>query len=342
MSRRALILGGSGQIGRAAAVQMADAGWAVTCAQRGRTAPPADFVEHGVACVPFDREAPGAVKALIGSGADAVIDIVAFTPAHARQLIEVRGEVGAFAVISSASVYCDTAGRTLDEAAERGFPLLPPAIGEDQPTVAPGPATYSTRKAALEQELLDAGLANLAILRPCAIYGSGCRSPREWWFLKRLLDGRRRAPLSRDGAQRFHTAYAGNIAELIRVAIEVGGTQVLNAADPAAPTVREIGGMIAGAYGWDWELVDAGDAKGGVGATPWSAAGDFIVDMSRAAALGYRPVATYRDAIGETCRALEAAAVGRDWREAFPGLAAYPNDLFDYEAEDRYFARRQG
>jgi hypothetical protein len=58
----------------------------------------------------------------------------------------VQCRVGALVVVSSASVYRDAAGRTLDEAAASGFPELPVPIPETQPTVEPGAATYSTRK----------------------------------------------------------------------------------------------------------------------------------------------------------------------------------------------------
>jgi hypothetical protein len=45
-------------------------------------------------------------------------------------------------------------GRTLYEARQNGFPEMPDPIPEIQPTVDPGPATYSTRKVALERGLL--------------------------------------------------------------------------------------------------------------------------------------------------------------------------------------------
>src|ERR671936_594471 len=49
----------------------------------------------------------------------------------------------------------DDAGRGFDTQGEPdGFPGYPVPIPETQPTVAPGEATYSTRKAALERELL--------------------------------------------------------------------------------------------------------------------------------------------------------------------------------------------
>jgi hypothetical protein len=50
-----------------------------------------------------------------------VIDTVAYTAAHGGQLLQVQGSVGAFVVISSASVYRDATGRTLDESRATGF-----------------------------------------------------------------------------------------------------------------------------------------------------------------------------------------------------------------------------
>ena len=105
--------------------------------------------------------------------------------------------------ISSASVYADDAGRTLDEAAETGFPQLPVPTLEPQRTVEPGPQTYSTRKAAMECALLEDDRLRATIMRPCAIYGPGAALAREWFFVKRALDavrrrhahGRTRAPL---------------------------------------------------------------------------------------------------------------------------------------------------
>ena len=64
-------------------------------------------------------------------------------------------------------------------------------IPETQRTVAPGDATYGTRKVALEQELLAAGdRLPTTLLRAGAIHGPHCRTPRELYFVKRALDGR--------------------------------------------------------------------------------------------------------------------------------------------------------
>jgi hypothetical protein len=48
--------------------------------------------------------------------------------------------------------------------------------------------------------------------------------------------------------------------------------------------------------------------------------------------LGYRPVATWTDAIGPQIDWLIEATHGRDWREVLPRGAQYLR--FDYEAED--------
>lgn len=326
MTRTALIVGGSGQIGQAIGRSLVATGWRVVSAQRHACEPIA-----GVEAVILDREAPGDLARAVGNGVDALIDTVAYDTNHARQLLEVQRNVGALVVISSASVYCDAEGRTLDEAQETGFPRLPEPIGEDQPTVAPGPATYSTRKVALEKMLLEEAASPVTIVRPCAIYGPASRHPREWFFVKRILDGRRAVPLAWGGLSRFQTSATANIAELVRVALQTPATQVLNAGDPEPPSVTQIGEAIAGVYGHEWRLVPFdGPPVGGVGVHPWCIPRPIVVDMTRAAELGYRPVTTYPQAVGEACRSAEAAV------KAGVALPDYILKLFDYAAEDAF------
>jgi len=335
MARKALIIGGSGQIGRATAKALLADGWAVTAGQKSPTGFPDDLRRAGVEVIHLDREEPGVLTRIVYGGFDAVIDTVAYDERHARQLLEVQGDVGAFVVISTGSVYADAQGRTLDEAATNGFPDYPVPIGEDQPRATPGPQTYSTRKVLMEDVLLNAATRPAIVLRPFAIYGPGSRHPREWWFVRRILDGRRRIPLAYAGESRFHQSATANIAELARVALQSPVTQALNAADPQALSVREIGEAIAKVYGVDLEfdLLDGPPAKG-VGATPWSGPRPLVADMSRALALGYRPVVTYADAVGEACRSAEAAA------KAGVEFPAYINAMFDYAAEDAVFSQR--
>jgi nucleoside-diphosphate-sugar epimerase len=224
MSRRAFILGGTGQIGRAVAGDLIEQGWRVTVAHRGTHPLPNDLSERGVEVVLIDREEPGGLARALRSGADALIDMIAFGLDHARQLIEVQDGVGTLVVILSSSVYCDALGKTLDEARQNGFPDLPVPIPETQRTVDPGPATYSTRKIAVERTLLDHAKTPVTVLRPGAIHGPGPRLPREWWFVKRILEGRKVIPLAYRGTSRFHTTSVANIAALTRV--DLAGPQV--------------------------------------------------------------------------------------------------------------------
>lgn len=98
----------------------------------------------------------------------------------------------------------------------------------------------------MERRLFDHARRPVTVLRPGAIHGPHSVHPREWWFVKRMLDGRGAIPLAYRGESRFHTSAVVNLAALVRRALEVPGTRILNAADPATPTVAEIAATIAG------------------------------------------------------------------------------------------------
>ena len=333
MGRSAIVLGGTGQIGRAVIDRLLAGGWTVTSV--ARAVPKAG--QAGVRYTACPRQDRQALRRVIGEGADALIDITAYDADDGRQLLDLGNDVGALVVISSASVYRDGRGRTLDEAATHGFPELPDPIPKDQPTVAPGPETYSTRKVALERVLLDHASCPVTVLRPCAIHGLGSRHPREWWFVKRMLDNRPLIPLAFAGRSRFHTTSTLNIAELVAAALERPGSRVLNIADPVAPTVAEIGATIGRAMSYQGRLIglEEGGFPKGVGRTPWSTPRPFVLDTRAARNLGYEPVADYAATAGAISADLIERAKGGDWREVFPILAAYPYDQFDYAAEDR-------
>jgi hypothetical protein len=140
----AFIVGRTGQIGRVTAACLIDCGWSVTLAHRGLCLPPSALIEDGAEVVGLDREEPGALELVLGAGADVLIDAVAYDQRHAGQLLDIQGMLGSLVVVSSSSVYRDPLGRTLDETAKTGFPEFPGPIREAEPTVEPGPATYSS------------------------------------------------------------------------------------------------------------------------------------------------------------------------------------------------------
>ncbi|MFD6279573.1 NAD-dependent epimerase/dehydratase family protein [Streptomyces sp. NPDC060209] len=337
------MLGATGQIGRAAVRALAEDDWEVTAASRGGGGD--GTWGDGVRTVALDREEEGALATALGGGCDVLVDMVAFGHAHTAQLTGLSDRVGSAVVISSGAVYEDGRGRSFDTQGEPdGFPEYPVPIPETQRTVAPGDATYGTRKVALEQELLAAGDSlPVTLLRAGAIHGEHCRTPRELYFVKRLLDGRRRRVLAYGGESRFHPVHVSNVAELIRLAALRPASRVLNAGDPQAPTVAEIGAAVDDVLGLETEtvLVPGAPPEGHVGETPWTGAHPVVYDMSAAEhELGYRPVTGYAESLPRTVAWLAAQVDGRDWRAAFPKMVSnYGEALFDYAAEDAWLDR---
>ncbi|MFE7566034.1 NAD-dependent epimerase/dehydratase family protein [Streptomyces sp. NPDC057539] len=337
------MIGATGQTGRVAVRALAEDGWEVRAASRGGGRD--ERWPRDVGAVRLDREDDAALAAVIGDGCDVVVDLVAFGRTHARQLTGLAGRIGSAVVISSGAVYEDDRGRGFDsQDGPEGGPRYPVPISETQRTVAPGEATYSTRKVLLERELLAAGdTLPVTLLRAGAIHGPYCRTPRELYFVKRLLDGRRRRVLAYGGRSRFHPVHVGNLAELIRLAAARPGSRVLNAADPGAPTVAEIGAAIDRVLDRETETVLVeGAPVDGVGDTPWTLEHPVVYDMAAAEReLGYRPVTDYAESLPGTVDWLTERLRGRDWTDAFPKMVQnYGRDgLFDYAAEDAWLAR---
>jgi len=288
--------------------------------------------------VALDRGEDGALA--VANGFDLMVDVIPFEAAHAEQLL--RLDVGAIVAISSASVYADEQGRTLDEAqGVDDFPEFPVPIPETQRLVEPGDETYSTKKTKLEAILLENDRVPAAIVRPCAIYGAGDRMAREWFFVKRALDRRPYVVLTNNGQGQFHTTASENIGELVRLIAAEPRTDVYNCGDPDPPRVIEIARTIGAAAGHPFEevLIAEPAARGEVGQTPWSTPKPLIVDMSKAEReLGYRPATTWAEALPRQVAWLIAATRDRDWREVLPRGAQYLQ--FDYEGEDALVAER--
>jgi nucleoside-diphosphate-sugar epimerase len=326
--RRAVLIGGSGMIGRAAARALAGDGWDVVAVSRSGNLPDG-LAELGVRALAADRDDDAQLRAALGAGADVVYDSVAMHRAHGEQLNGLAGLVGSLVVISTASVYADKNGLALD-GEEHDFPRFPVPIFETQRTAEPGGATYPTRKAELEQTLL-AGPLPATILRPCAIHGPGAKLPRELFFVQRAHDGRRRIALAWNGESRFHTTSVANLAELIRLAAAQPGDRVLNSGDPDPPSTLEICHAIGNALEYEFEpLLLPADEFG----NPWGVPRPLIVSMEAAEReLGYRPVTTYLEAVRETCVWLVGELErGRSWR------GTYLEESLDYAAEDAALA----
>ncbi|KRF30908.1 NAD(P)-dependent oxidoreductase [Yonghaparkia sp. Soil809] len=342
MSRHAVILGGTGQLGAASARTLLDDGWSVTIAHRGERPLPSGVLDSAETAI-LDRADADAVVDLC-RGADLVLDCLAFAPADAAIHGRLVGDVGSVVVISTASVYRGENGTWLDVATgEEDFPVLPVPVTEEHATVESDDEGYSARKAALERALLAIDGLPVTILRPGAIHGPHSPALREWFFIKRALDGRERIPLAHRGESRFSTSASVNVAELVRLAGERPGRRVLNAVDDPAPTVLEIGQAVLAHLGRSAEFVLLDGAPvDGVGGHPWAVPRPVVLSMEAARdELDYEPVGSHRATIGSAVDWMLDAVRDADWRERFPALATRygASGWFDYDAEDRLLAR---
>ena len=329
--RRAFIIGGSGQIGHAATNRLVDNGWNVIVASR--SLPKNPIRKDNVEYVQVDRRDTQALKNSFSGPIDFLLDCLSFDITDATQLVKLSSQVGHICVISSTSVYKDKNGRTLDEAFINGFPELPVPIKTTQPTVESGPGTYSTKKIAMENHLQIHASCSLNILRPSAIYGPLSKHAREWFFVKRLLEGRKKIPLAYNAESKFHTTSVENLAAAILSAANGHLPTITNVVDPTAPSVREIGESIMLSLGIEAEIIGLPGAEfpPKYGRSPWAISKPFICELSQA----YQSIGTYQELVGPTVKYLRDEIDLANWKTALPQLAWYPIDLFDYDGEDK-------
>jgi len=341
---RALILGGTGAIGRATAWRLLERGWNVELTGRDPTHMPSELAAAGASFVRADRSDSRRLGALLGDGVGLLVDCVCYTPDDATLLVPMLDDVALTVMLSSKAVYVDAAGNHSNSDVA---PRFDGPIRETQRTLPPGGGDYQTaegygtNKVAAEQVLLDSGRP-VTVLRPSKIHGAGAATPREWVFVKRVLDRRRAVFLAHRGAGVDHTTAAVNIAALIEVVAAEPGSRILNAADPDAPSVLEISRTIARQLDHVWEevLLDAG-ADETLGRTPWDAPHPIVLDMTAAAALGYSPVGDYARTVRAEVDWLVSAAKGGEGADVLPRADdALFAPMFDYAAEDVSVAGR--
>lgn len=348
-TRTAMIIGGTGQIGAAAARRLAADGWSVLIAHRGKHPGDAALTDLDVTTIRLDRDDTESLLAR-ARGHDLVLDTVAYEPRHADQLARLAGDVGSVVVISTGSVYTGTDGGYLDVVTgPDDFPQYPVPLRETDPTVDNSETTYSPLKAAMERRLLETEDLPVSILRPGAIHGPFSPALREWYFIKRALDHRHQILLSDNGANRFSTSATVNIAELVALCANKPGRRVLNAVDEDDLSVAEIARTIFEIMERDVEVVVyPGPPLEDLGSTPWSVAHPLLLSMAGARVeLGYRQPASYADAVADavdwTVREVAAAERREEgWEVVFPSMAerAAADKWFDYATEDAFLKER--
>lgn len=339
MVPRAVILGGTGVLGRATARRLLAANWTIDLIGRDPSRMPDDLTAAGARFHAADRHDATALARILGDGADLLVDALCFTAADARQLMPLLHDVTSVVMLSSKAVYVDQEGRHSNSDSS---PHFAGPIREDHPTMRPSDADYNSRegyganKVAAEHVLLDSDLP-VTVIRASKVHGEGAARPREWMFVKRVLDRRPAVLLAHRGEGRDHTTAAVNTAALIERVAAVPGRRILNSADPDAPSGGEIARTIARYLGHQWnEILLNDDAEPDLGRHPWDARPPIILDTTASLDLGYVPAGSYAQTVPAEL----------DWlvEVARAGLAPSTDDpffapLLDYAAEDQYLSR---
>jgi nucleoside-diphosphate-sugar epimerase len=334
-----VILGGTGVLGRATARRLLAAQWTVDLTGRDPGRMPEDLTAAGARFHAADRHDPAALARLLRDGADLLVDALCFTATDARELIPFLHDVASTVMFSSKAVYVDQEGRHSNSDSSPHFAV---PIREDHPTMAPGNGDYNSRegygpnKVAAEQVLLDSGLP-VTVIRASKVHGEGAARPREWMFVKRVLDRRPAVFLAHRGEGTDHTTAAANTAALIERVAAVPGRRILNSADPDAPSGLDIARTVARHLNHTWnEILLDDDADLELGQHLWDARPPIILDTTASLELRYVPAGSYAQTV--------PAAL--DWlvEAARAGLAPTTDDpffapLLDYSAEDRYLSR---
>jgi nucleoside-diphosphate-sugar epimerase len=331
---RVLIIGGTHFIGPPLVRQLHRAGHQVAVFHRGQTQaadlPPSverlrgDRHHLGDHAVAFRRFAP-----------QVVVDMIAFTEADARGLVETfRGLAERAVVLSSGDVY-RAYGRLLGT--EPG-PPEPVPLGEDAPlrqqlfpyragASGPDDLGYHYDKILVERVLLGEPGLPATVLRLPMVHGTGDPQHRVHGYVKRMDDGRRAIPLDeRMAPWRCTRGYVEDVAAAIALAVVDGRAvgKVYNVGEAAALSEADWVRTIGRAVGWLGEVVVVPRGRLSV---PGDMSQDLVTDTSRIRSeLGYTEMTLAEEALRRTV----------EWERRHP-----PDGVgLDYEAEDRALAGR--
>jgi nucleoside-diphosphate-sugar epimerase len=326
-----LVIGGTRFFGRAIVGELLRRGHAVTIHHRGQHE--VEFSRPVTHLHGDRRDYPRFQADLARLSPEAVVDVIPMNADDTRALVEaLRGRIRWSVHISSGDVYAPAQLVPVSEDAPVGSAeaVELPLYG----TVVP----YS--KVAVEaaiREAQEAGGFPATILRLPAVYGPADPLAREWFFVKRALDGRSHIALPDGGLGLFHRGYVDDVARAVVLALEspeaVG--QTYNVGHERVLTVRGIAELVAQVMDHEWEIVSV-PADRLAPTNPYAAPYHLVYDLSRIRVeLGYRESVSLEEAMRRTVAWLVANPPTLEtW-----GLARYlSEDAFDYDAEDAAIA----
>jgi|Deesub1362A_J573_1020465.scaffolds.fasta_scaffold04973_4 nucleoside-diphosphate-sugar epimerase len=320
-----LIIGGTRRCGPYIVRDLVERGHTVICYHRGQHN--VSFTDE-VLYIHGDRRDHETFKQQVAKlEVDAVIDMIAIDDRDVRAVVEVfKGRIGRYICISSYEVY---------EAFEAAWKHVPSAQPVPIPEEAPkrgelflyGP-DFHYDKLLVEKEALEAherGDFAVTILRWPALYGPRDVTPREWYYVRQALDGRRQIPVPEGGQALFPRGYLRNMAHTVVLALEreeaAGG--IYNAADTRALSLRQIVELIGKIMDHEWEIVPVPrrllphvpQTQGRpFSCDPYDIEPHLLLDLTRIRTeLGYHDLVPPEEALEETVKWLCERPPRDDW-----------------------------
>jgi nucleoside-diphosphate-sugar epimerase len=261
-------------------------------------------------------------------------DVAVSTSGRIRHVVEaLRGRVGRLVAISGLPVFRGWL-------AGPGEPGIPVPIREDDPKESDPAHKHGYRVHQGEQTVMaahEAGDFDATIVRYTMVYGPHTYIPFEWFLVRRILDGRRVLALEGDGVMVPQRGYAENLAEavILAAASPIAAGRSYNVGDEQALSLRTLIDVVAGALGYEWDLVPV-PLRLSPCRNPFALRQNTLLDLSRIRSeLGYRDVVPVVEATEKTVRWMRDHPI----RRGGPEEAALGPFAFDYDAEDRVTKR---
>ncbi|MFC1904857.1 hypothetical protein ACFLXT_03740 [Chloroflexota bacterium] len=329
-----LVIGGTGPSGTPLVQELLNRGYRVTIYHSGaHEAEWADKVEH----IHGDTWGEGPMRNLAKRQWDMAIN----TYGRSEDIVSALkgGKIGKLVSVTGHGVYKNIHCKWPHELG------LPIPIRESMPVkdAADEPRFYKIAQG--ERAIMqarDEGHFKACIFRYPRVYGPHINPALafDWYWIKRIMDGRRRVLLPGYGLSAPQRGFGPNFAHMLLLGLESEKSdgQIYNACDSVVLTLSMITTLFAEALGHEWELIPVPFAIAPMG-NPYAFYSHTLLDTSKARyELGYHDVV----------HPIEATKIGARWHMERPlndeeqrANTLYEINAFDYDKEDEIIDKYQ-
>jgi nucleoside-diphosphate-sugar epimerase len=252
-----LVIGGTRRCGPYLVEELLERGHSVVCYHRGQHN--VSF-SNGAEHLYGDRRDYAAFKEQMADRrADVIVDMIASDDRDVEAIVESFSKrIQRYICISTYHVY------EAWEAAWNKVPSSQPVpISEEAPKrkqLHPYGEEARFEKLLMESAALEAQERRdfpVTILRWPALYGPRDTTPREWYYVKQALDGRREIAIPEGGQALFPRGYFENMAHTVALVVDhlEDSGSIYNAADLGALSLREIVETVGEILEHTWEII---------------------------------------------------------------------------------------